>query len=982
MDDRLADLRFTVLGPVRGRCGADELDLGPPQQRALLAALLLREGRAASAPELVDALWGDDPPARAVGALRTYVSRLRRLLEPGRGSGDAARVLVTVGGGYALRLPDGALDAADFERDLAAAEAARAAGDPAGARELLRTALGRWRGEPLAGVPGPFAETQRARLAERRLTALDRRFALDLELGDHAEIVAELSALVAEHPLRERPRGLLMLALSRSGRQAEALAVYDDARRVLAEELGIEPGPELSGIHARVLVSPGGPGAPAPTAARPAQLPGDVADFTGRAEQVGALCAALRARPRRALPICAVAGAGGVGKTALALHVAHRVRGDHPDGQLYVDLHGAGGDPAEPRTVLGSFLQALGVARDAVPDGLAERAALYRTRLAGRRVLVLLDNARDAEQVRPLLPGDPGCAVLVTSRAKLGGLDAARFIDLDAMEPAESLALLTRIVGDARTGAEPGAAAELLEVCGHLPLAVRIVAARLAARPSWTVASLLRRLDDEDRRLAELRVADLAVEAVFRLAYRQLDDRQRRAFRLLALADGPSVSREAAAALLGTDAFDAEELCESLVDVSLLRSPTAGRYRYHDLVRLYARGRAAADEPAAERAAALRRLLHFCLATARDAHLTLNPGDGRALNTLPPRGRGLGFADQRAARDWLFTEADTLFAAIAQAARDADRSLLPPAADLLLMTDALVDSGLYRHECEQAAYAVIDAAWERRDLRSEGRAHLQLGWVYFYADRIADAAAVCRTALRRGRETGDVWTVGDALGRLGACALMAGRPAEAVRHKEAALAAFRKIGDRYGEANIWAGLGRPLLGAGRAAEAVAAAERGLSLHRALGSGSRIGYALYQSAVVLEGVGRPAEAVARCGEALRVFRGGRNRQWEGLTMVRAAAALLALGSPAEAARVAADAVAVTGEVGYAWGHAQALRVLGRALHDLGDADAARERWTEALRIFQRLNAPETGEVRTLLHGHDGPEGPVTRSASTA
>ncbi|WP_169814137.1 AfsR/SARP family transcriptional regulator, partial [Actinomadura kijaniata] len=293
MDNRLADLRFTVLGPVRGRCGADELDLGPPQQRALLAALLLREGRAASAQELVDALWGDDPPARAVGALRTYVSRLRRLLEPGRGSGDAARVLVTVGGGYALRLPDGALDAADFERDLAAAEAARAARDPAGARELLRTALGRWRGEPLAGLPGPFAETQRARLTERRLTALDRRFALDLVLGDHAEIVAELSALVAEHPLRERPRGLLMLALSRSGRQAEALAVYDDARRVLAEELGIEPGPELSGIHARVLASPGGPGAPAPPAARPAQLPGDVADFTGRAEQVDALCAAL-----------------------------------------------------------------------------------------------------------------------------------------------------------------------------------------------------------------------------------------------------------------------------------------------------------------------------------------------------------------------------------------------------------------------------------------------------------------------------------------------------------------------------------------------------------------------------------------------------------------------------------------------------------------------------------------------------------------
>ncbi|MEW2355906.1 BTAD domain-containing putative transcriptional regulator [Spirillospora sp. NPDC029432] len=963
-------LTFAVLGPPRAWRGGAELPPGPPQQRAVLAALLLREGRPATAQELVDAVWGEDPPRRAVGALRTYAARLRRLLEPA--ADGAYEVLVSVGDGYALRVPDGALDATAFERDIAAAERARAAGRPAEARDLLRAALARWRGEPLAGVPGPYAGAHRLRLLERRLAAVETRLGLDLELGGGAELVPELTALVAEHPLRERLRGLLMLALHRAGRHAEALDVYAETRRTLVDDLGIEPGRDLSDLHRRLLSAPAGPAGPEPPAVPPAgppsgrrlpaQLPGDVPDFTGRGRLVGELRGTLLAAPRRAVAVTALSGPGGVGKTALALHVAHQVRDGFPDGQLYIDLRGAGDDPADPHPVLGAFLEALGVERNAIPAGLPERAALYRTRLAGRRVLVLLDDARDARQVRPLLPGSPSCAVLITSRSKLGGL-GARPLDLDVMEPAEARALAARIVGAERLDAEPAATAELLAACGRLPLAVRIVAARLAARPSWTVAALAARLADRRRRLAELRVADLAVEAAFQLGYNQLDPARRRAFRLLALAEGPTVSGDAAAALLGLPLTDAEELCESLVDVSLLRSPTAGRYRYHDLLKLYARQRAERDEHPDDAAAALHRLFHFYLATARRAHLLVEPGDGRARNALlPAAAPGLEFAGPEAARDWFFAEAPALFAVIGQAART--EAALPLAADLLLLTGTLVDSGVHARECERAAYAVIDAAWELRDPHGEGRAHLHLGEIYYNADRLDDARAVSEVALRRGRETGDVWLAATALVLLGRCAFMAGRREESLRRHIEALDAFRKLGDRHGEGRALGSLARALLALGRPDEALAAAEHGVALLREHGGGHRRGYALYQLGIVLDGAGRGPEAMACLGKARDAFRAHRNRRWEGLAMFRIAETRLRLGRPCEAALAAEEAeeaLRVLRETGHVWGQGQALRVLADAL-DGTDPAAARTHRGQALRLFERIGVADAEALR--------------------
>ncbi|MEU9714063.1 BTAD domain-containing putative transcriptional regulator, partial [Streptomyces sp. NPDC047976] len=470
-------VRFSVLGPVRAWRDGEPLASGSPQQRALLAALLLRDGRTATAPELIDAIWGDAPPSQALAVVRTYVSRLRKRFTPD--------LLVSDAGGYAIRLPRPEVLDLGLARTLAAgADKARAAGDRTRARNLLARALDLWDGEPLAGIPGPYAETERTRLSEWRLQLLETRLDLDLEVGQHAEAVSELTALTAAHPLQERLRELLMLALYRSGRQAEALAVYADTRRLLADELGVDPRPELSALQQRILnadaelahTEHSEHSAPPSIQVRPAQLPGTVPDFTGAADRVQELRDILVSGESQVVAVSALAGIGGVGKTTLAVHVAHAARPHFPDGQLYVDLQGAGSRPAEPTAVLGAFLRALGTPNAVIPDSPAERAALYRSTLDGRRVLVLLDNARDAAQVRPLLPGAPGCAALITSRVRMTALHEAHLVDLGVMSPEEALQLFTRIVGAERVGAERQAALDVVGACGFLPLAIRIAA--------------------------------------------------------------------------------------------------------------------------------------------------------------------------------------------------------------------------------------------------------------------------------------------------------------------------------------------------------------------------------------------------------------------------------------------------------------------------------------------------------------------------
>ncbi|MFI0188504.1 AfsR/SARP family transcriptional regulator [Streptomyces sp. NPDC017086] len=958
-------LRFGVLGPVRAWRGEQALGTGSPQQRALLAALLLREGRTATAAELIDALWGSEPPSQALAAVRTYASRLRKVLDPG--------VLVSESGGYAVRgLGEGALDVTVAQDLAAAAEKARAAGDPGRARTLLNQALALWDGEPLAGVPGPYAEGQRARLEEWRLGLLENRLDLDLEQGCHAEAVSELTALTAAHPLRERLRELLMLALYRSGRQAEALAVYADTRRLLAEELGVDPRPGLSDLQQRILqadpalAEPSAPASePSGALVRPAQLPATVPDFTGRASVVAELSAVLSSGSEsegRVMAVSALAGIGGVGKTTLAVHVAHRARSAFPDGQLYVDLQGAGPRPAEPETVLGSFLRALGTADTAIPDSLEERAALYRSVLDGRRVLVLLDNAKDAAQVRPLLPGTEGCAALVTSRVRMLDLAGAHLVDLDVMSPEEALALFTKIVGEERVAAEREAALDVVAACGFLPLAIRIAASRLAARRTWTVSVLAAKLADERRRLDELQAGDLAVKATFELGYGQLEPPQARAFCLLGLADGPDISLAAAAAVLDLPPKDTEDLLESLVDTSLLESAAPGRYRFHDLVRLYARACAERDEaPAGEREAAMSRLLDFYLATTAGVYAIEQPRDRLIDNLETTRYPGLRFSEGPAALDWLYTEAASLLACVRQAAGTAR---LRRAVDLLWVAKDLTESGASSYQYEMTARAACEATRALGDVWAEGRARTVLSDVLLVSGRIRQSEEEARVALQLADSVRDATAVSWVANNRGLICLHEGRFADGKAFFDQALEGLRAAGNRPFEATVLGNLSRAYLGMGEIAKAVEIARRGLAAHSEIGRSVRLANSHFALGVALTQAGHHPEALDEFCRALGIFHDHRQRLWEGVTNYRIAQVHLATLRPTQAAQHAELALNL-GCIGGDRMRGNVLTLLGRALSGLGQLDRAQACWREALNLYESSGAPEAEDVRRLV-----------------
>ncbi|MFI2424817.1 AfsR/SARP family transcriptional regulator [Streptomyces sp. NPDC018955] len=960
-----AALRFGVLGPVRAWRDDEPVATGSPQQRALLAALLLREGRTATAAELIDALWGEEPPSQALAAVRTYASRLRKVLDPG--------VLVSESGGYAVRgLGEGALDLAAAQELAAEAEKARNTGDLCHARDVLNRALSLWDGETLAGVPGPYAEAQRVRLEEWRLQLLESRLDMDLEQGCHAEAVSELTALTAAHPLRERLRELLMLALYRSGRQAEALAVYADTRRLLADELGVDPRPGLQGLQQRILradpglAEPSAPMAePVAVSVRPAQLPATVPDFTGRASFVRELSDVLASASgdeARVMAVSALAGIGGVGKTTLAVHVAHAARASFPDGQLYVDLQGAGSRSAEPETVLGAFLRALGTADSAIPDSLEERAALYRSVLDGRKVLVLLDNARDAAQVRPLLPGTAGCAALVTSRVRMVDLAGAHLIDLDVMSPEEALALFTRIVGEERVASEREAALDVVAACGFLPLAIRIAASRLAARRTWTVSALAAKLADERRRLDELQAGDLAVKATFELGYGQLEPAQARAFRLLGLADGPDISLAAAAAVLDLSAEDTEDLLESLVDTSLLESAAPGRYRFHDLVRLYARACAERDEqPPSEREAAMSRLLDFYLATAAGVYAIERPGDRTVDHLEPTRFPGMEFSDDMNALDWLHSESACILACVRQSLRP---NTLRRAVDLLLAAKDLAESGASSLSYEAAAFAARDATAGAGDAHAEGRARTTLAQVLSRAGRFDEAGVEAACAIELGNRTGDPWTRGNAHNEQGIIANCRNERAVSEAHLLEAIRAFRSDGNRPGEASALCNLSRVLVSVGRTASGIDLVRQGITIYDELGLTFRLANARYALGIALSHAAREAEALSELSTALETFVENRQRLWEGATHFRIAQVHLSAHRPAQAAQHAEQALK-TGSMGGDWMRANILTLLGRSLSALDQIDRARACWQDALTIYEKSEAPEATELRSLL-----------------
>ena len=973
-------LRFAVLGPVRAWRGGIELDLGTPQQRAVLAVLLLRRGRMATAEELVDALWGEAPPATAMTTIRTYASRLRTVLEPKRAARQTGTLMVTEAGGYALRVRKDALDLTEFEERLAEAERERRRGEPEKAAAALRAAIGLWDGEPLAGVRGAWADTQRAHLGEQRLNALESLYAIELDRGRAAEVVADLTELTAEHPLRERLRLLLMLALYRCGRQAEALGVYADTRRVLVEELGIDPGPELAGLQAKILTgdpslnaslgaAPEPPSAATPEPApdrlpTPAQLPADVVDFTGRTRIVAELAAMLAEPGRTAMPVVCVAGIGGIGKTTLAVHLGHAVRDHYPDGQLYAELHGAGPEPAVPAAVLGAFLRGLGTPDKDIPAGLEERSALLRSRLADQRVLVVLDDARDAEQVRPVLPGSPGCAVLVTSRSRLVGVHAACLVDLDGLVPEEAIALFGRIVGEERVAGEREVAAEVAAACGHLPLAVRIVGARLASRRSWSMATIAERLTDERRRLDEMRVGNHTVSATFELGYGQLFEEQARAFRLLALSDVHDVTLDAAAAVLRLPPGKTEDLLESLVDVSLLETPAPGRYRYHDLLKLFARRQAERYDAEVARLRVPHRMLDFYLASARNAYRVGESGDGTLEHFTTPETRGTDFTCAKEALAWLTGEAANLSAVIAEATRG-EASDLAMAADLLLSLEPLIASGPHMWEFEQTARLVIGAALEKGDAYSHGRAGYLLGIILHAGFRLDEAEASLRTAVESAETAGDTYVGAEALNGLGVIAFEHRRYEDAYASYQRAAEIFGELGYPEGEANCLVNMARAVAELHRYDEALQAAERSLELFRAQGIAMGAAKAMQYLGAILDGMGRPEDAIPYYLDCLAVFRSAGHRLREHHALYRLAGSHLKAGRPAEAARHAEAALAIARDIDQKFGEGRALVVLGRALTEDGRPGEGRACWEMALAVLRSVGAPDADDVRELL-----------------
>jgi DNA-binding SARP family transcriptional activator len=613
-----------LLGPLEVSVDGRPVVVSAPRLRTLLAVLAVSAGRSVSMDRVALAAWGEELPGDARRTVQTYVTRLRGLL--------GGRFIATSPDGYVLGVEPDQVDALRF---LELLDAAAKAQDVVGERGLLAQALALWRGVPFEDVrSGWLADAEAQQLTERYLAATERRIDLDIAAGRAGDLVAELNDLTARYPLRESLWVRLLVALDRCGRPAEALERYEAIRVRLAEELGADPGPELQRVHAELLAvrsaEPAREAAPAALGrVVPRQLPADVDGFTGREQALARLEQLLGVggedEAARPVVVASLAGAPGVGKSALAIHAAHRVAGRFPDGQLYVNLQGAtaGLRPLGSLEVLGRFLRALGVAPDAIPGEVEEAAALFRSQVAGRRLLVVLDDAADAGQVRSLLPAGSGCGVVVTSREVLGSLVGARHLQLEVLGPDEATELLGRAAGRERVGAEPEAAAAVARLCGRLPLALRIAGARLAARPAWPIGAIAERLADAQRRLDELELTDVGVRTSYAVSYQQLSDSPEAldrsaavAFGLLGVLDGPELGVAVAARLLDASEQAAEGVLERLVDAQLLASPAPGRYRLHDLLRLYARELADQQYSEAERAAALDRALGFYAASA------------------------------------------------------------------------------------------------------------------------------------------------------------------------------------------------------------------------------------------------------------------------------------------------------------------------------------------------------------------------------
>ncbi|WP_345015180.1 AfsR/SARP family transcriptional regulator [Streptomyces shaanxiensis] len=863
--DANQQLRFALLGPLQAWRGGARLELGPVREQALLAALLLRPGRTVSRQQLLDGVWGADPPGTGHRVIPVYVHRLRRRLDAHGGERTSAdSVIATVRGGYRFAPKSAEVDLERCEEIAAEGRSARDSGDLDAAVEAWSQALGLFHGEPLTGIPGPFAEGERLRLAERRLVLVQDKVDCQLRLGRHAETVGELFSLTTTHPHNEALAALLMRALHAGNRQADALDVYAAVRRRLVDEQGVEPGAELRRVHEAVLrgevqvpkrpAEPHRPG-PAPRK-RPArhELPVEIGNFTGRDRELDLLVAPGDAR---VVTVRAVDGMAGVGKTALVVRAARALRDQYPDGCLFVELHGHREDrgTAGRQRVLRRLLRAVGAGEGEGSEDLDETAASWRAATASLRLLLVLDDAARAEQVRPLLPAGSGSMVMVTSRRRLTGLDADRRVSLSPLGIDEAAGLLTRIVGGEGSDRERAAVRELAALCDRLPLALRIVGARIQDRPLWEVEALLARLADDERRLDELAVEDRSVEAAFQFSYDRLPAAEQRAFRVSGLSPTVRLDRLTLAALLDRTPADAERDLERLADTSLVQRVTADRYRLHDLAAVYARRVAATspDEVAAGRSGVFR----LYVAAARCA------SDWGASFPTGPQGTG-PFTDWEEATDWLDAAGGELVDVVGQAAAVGHLD------DACWIAEGLVDyltrQGRF-HECRTALETVLPLVGQATDRRMVSALRTGLGIMYGLQGRYQQARTWFTEALDISRRAGDPHERARAAAGLGTFANLEGRIAESMTHfAEVAhlVGTFEHDGWLTGSVMTRVGdihhqLGEYDKAYDRYLEAIALAEK-------TGSPRLHGKTLLRLGGLQLDLGRPADAVGTLGKA--------------------------------------------------------------------------------------------------------------------
>jgi DNA-binding SARP family transcriptional activator/Tfp pilus assembly protein PilF len=964
-------VRFGVLGPlVMVDATGVEIPVVAGRTRVLLAALVVRANQVVAADELAEIVWDGAPPLAASRTVRRYMTRVRRTVGT-----EAAERIVTRSPGYACLATEDEVDLLRFEALCDQGGAAVGARAWSRATDLLTDALALWRGAPLQDVTSRvLRDSCVPRLEQLRLQALEWRIQADLHLGRHEHVIPELLALVDEHPLREHAHEQLMLALYRGGRQAEALAAYQNVRRILIAELGVEPAAPLRELHQRILA-----GDPVATGLRlephegtadgwqtPRQLPTDNAHFTGRTDALRALTAlATRAADaRNAVVISAIGGTAGIGKTALAVRWSQENTDRFPDGQLYVNLRGfdPAGTPVEAGAAILGFLEALGVPSERMPTTQDARAALYRSRLAGRRLLIVLDNARDAEQVRPLLPGSPGCLVLITSRSQLTGLvalDGAHPLSLDLLSTAEAGDLLARRLGDDRASAEPEAVNELIELCARLPLALNIAAARAIARPGLPLAALARQLRDSSHRLAALDTGDAmgSVRTVFSWSLRDLDIDAARAFRLMGLTPGTDLDRYAAAALAGLPVDRMDNVVELLTRTHLVHTCEQGRRGMHDLLRTYARDLVFTLDGEDERRAALTRLFDHYLYTAATAMDTLFPFERHLRPQLPqPTTTVAPVTDPAAARAWLDAERAGL-AAVATMAADQD---WPEHATRLSTTLSRYLMGGVYAEAITIHTSARHAAHRSGDSRAEATALNSIVTIDLRQGRYPQAVDFSRHALDLFRRIGDRTGEARVLHNLGLVLKEQGHDDEATTHLHQALHLFHELDNRAGQAKAISNLSSIALDQGRYQEAIDQNQHALDLFRELGDRTGESHTLIRLGELTSWQGRHAEAADHLRQALALSRGTHDRSGEAHSMDSLGLVHRRQGRHEQALDYHQRALGLFRELGSRIGEAQTLTNLGELAVRRHRYQEATSRYQLALDICREIGHP-SGEA---------------------